>query len=158
MDGVLWEEQRMSMSKFRLAEAKDAESFAKWVTENPQISPEDLEAGKKKNNPTVVFFAVEDETGKVVCFAPFYAQMTLAYLGFNPDSDAAERKEALTWMLNGAMAWAVQYNVHEITTVSQEHYPVARWALNNGLELEPRQLLKFDINRVLAEEALTKGK
>lgn len=136
---------------FRLAEAADAPVFSKWAAENKMIDPKDLKAATKANNPTVVFFAVEDETGEVVAFAPFYCQLTLGFLGFNPEKDAETRKQALEVMLDGAMAFAVQFGVREITTLSKEKYPVARWATGHGFDVDSRQLFTFDINKVLAE-------
>jgi hypothetical protein len=139
----------MSEMKFRLAVPTDAEAFSRWVIDNPQIDPKDVEAAQKKNNPTVLYFAVENSDGVVVMFAPFYLQLTLAHLGFNPATDAEERKHAMAAMLDGVIAFGVQYGIREFTTVSQEKYPVARWALAHGFSQEPRQLFKFDVNRVL---------
>jgi hypothetical protein len=133
-----------------MAEPADAAAFTDWTCENPLIDPKDAQAGLKKNNPTAMCFAVEDDEGKVIAFAPFYCQLTLAHLAFNPESSAKERKEALQAMLNGAMAFAVQFGIREITTVSKEKYPVAKWAEAHGFDREPRQLFKFDINKVLA--------
>ena len=137
------------MWTFRLATPSDAEAFAKWTAENPQIDPKDIEAGLKRNNPTVVVFAVEKD-GVAVAFAPFYCQMTLAHLGFNPDSSASEKLRALNVMLDGATAFAVRFGVREITTMSRADYGVAQWAVRHGFEVDDRQLFKFDINTVLA--------
>jgi hypothetical protein len=133
---------------FRLAGATDAEAFTKWAFENPQIDRADIWAATKKKNPTVVFFAVEKD-GVVQTFAPFYAQMILAHLGFNPDAGAEDRKHALQVMLDGASAFAVQYGIREIVTLSKEEYPVAQWAMKNGFDLEPRQVLKLDLNKAM---------
>jgi hypothetical protein len=141
----------MSKWNFRLAEPADAPAFSKWAAENKLIDPKDLKAATKGQNPTVVFFAVEDETGEVVAFAPFYCQMTLGFLGFNPEKDAETRKQALEVMLDGALAFAVQFGVREITTLSKEKYPVARWATDHGFSVDARQLFTFDINRILEQ-------
>ena len=140
----------MSEWRFRAAESTDAEAFSKWVAENDQIEPRDLLTALSHNNPTTIFFVVERD-GKPILFAPFYCQMMLAYLGFNPDSDGKDRLKALQTMLDGAMGFAVQFGIHEIATLSKENYPVARWAVGHGFELESRQFFKFDINRVLSE-------
>jgi ABC-type amino acid transport substrate-binding protein len=134
-----------------MAEPADAAAFTDWTCGNPQIDPKDAQAGLKKNNPTAVCFAVEDDKGKVVAFAPAYCQLTVAHLAFNPESDAEERKEALQWVLNGLMAFAVQFGIREITMTSKEKYPVAKWAVKHGFEPESRQLFLFNINKVLVE-------
>lgn len=136
----------MSEWKFRAAEPADAEAFAKWSATNPQSDPQDLIAGTQSKNPTTVFFAVEKD-GVVQVFAPLYAQMILAHLGFNPDADPKDKLRALGILLDGVSAFAVQYGVHELVTLSKEEYPIAQWALNHGFELDGRQLLKLDLNK-----------
>lgn len=139
----------MSEWKFRLAEPTDAAAFSEWAGRNPLIDPKDLEASRTEKNPTVVFFAVEDDHGKVIAFAPIYCMMMLAHLGFNPDSSGEERKKAMQMLLDGAIAFAVQFGIREIGTLSKEEYPVARWGMKHGFDLEPRQFFKFDINKIL---------
>jgi len=133
---------------FRLAEPRDAEAFAKWSLENRQIDPKDRIAATKAKNPTCLYFAVEKD-GVVVAFAPIYAQMILAFLCFNPETTADDRKHALQMLMDGVSAVAVQLGIHEITTLSKERYPVARWALGHGFDLDPRQSLKWDLNKLL---------
>lgn len=140
----------MSVLNFRLAEPRDAEAFSRWVSESQQVDAGDVKAASTKQNPTTLFFAVEDETGEVVAFAPFYCQLALGYLAFNPAKNAAARKQALRTMLDGVMAFAVKMGLREITTLSKENYPVAKWAMDNGFEVDARQTFKFDINKVLA--------
>jgi hypothetical protein len=135
--------------RFRLAEPADAEAFTQWTLSNPQIDPKDIEAAKTKNNPSVVYFVAENAEGKVVTFAPVYVQMMLAHLVFNPNSPADDRKQAMKGMLDWATAYALGIGVREIVTLSKEEYGVAKWAVRNGFELDPRQLFKFDINKVL---------
>lgn len=134
---------------FRLAEPSDAEAFSKWVAENPQIDEKDIQAAKISNNPSVLYFAVENPEGKVVMFAPLYLSYTLAHLAFNPDTRASERKQAMQVMMDGAVAWAVQFGLREITTLTKKGYGVAEWALQNGFDAEPRELLKLDINKLM---------
>lgn len=140
----------MSVWSFRLAEPADAEAFACWVAENPQIDPADIQAGLKKNNPTAVMFVVEKD-GKVVSFAPLYCQMALAHLGFNPEALGSDRLESLNVMLDGVMAFAVQFGVREIVTLTDRKYPIAKWAEFKGFVPDGRQLFKFDINSVLKQ-------
>jgi hypothetical protein len=138
----------MSEWKFRLAEPADAADFSKWAAENTQVDPKDLWAGTKKKNPTVIFYAVEKD-GVVVAFAPVYLQLTVAHLGFNPAAEGKDKLRALQMLTDGVSAIGVQYGIREITTLSKEDYPVAQWAIKHGFELEPRQLLKLDMNKVL---------
>ena len=135
--------------KFRLAEPTDAEAFAEWTLSNPQIDPKDIEAAKRKNNPTVLYFVAEDSEGRVIAFAPLYWQMVLAHLVFNPEAEGKDRLHAMQVLLKGAIVQAAQIGIREIVTLSKENYPVAKWAVKHGFDLEPRQIFKFDINRVL---------
>ena len=135
--------------KFRLAEASDAEAFTAWLVSNPQIDPKDVAAAQKAKNPTTVYFAVENPDGIVVTFAPVYMQMTIPHLVLNPETTADDRKKSLQVLLDGLMAFAVQFDIREITMLSLEQYPMAQWALNHGFDVDPRQFFKFDINRVL---------
>jgi hypothetical protein len=134
---------------FRLAEASDAEAFTKWTFENPLIDPKDIQAAKKKNNPTAMYFAVDSPDGRVIAFAPVYMQALLAHLVFNPESTSEERKQAMQMGMSGLIHILSEWGIREIVTMSKEEYPVAQWALKNGFDLEPRQLLKFDMNKVL---------
>jgi hypothetical protein len=131
--------------KFRLAVPEDAEAFAKWVNGNPLIAAEDVEASKKENNPTVVYFVAENPDGVAVGFAPVYVQAVISHLAFSPESTAAERKIALQLGLNGIMGFVAQYGIREIAMISKENYPVAKWAVSQGFELEPRQLFRLDM-------------
>jgi hypothetical protein len=128
--------------KFRLAEVADAPAFAKWAAENTDIDPSDLEAGMKKNNPTVVTWVVERD-GKVILFAPVFCAMQLAHLGFNPDSRASERMGALNVLLRGASAFAAEFGVREITTMTKNGYPLAKWAEAHGFVPDERQQFKY---------------
>jgi len=84
----------MSGWKFRLAEPADAEAFAHWTTENPQIDPKDAWSGLNRTNPTVLTFVAEHD-GKAVAFAPIYLSAVLAHLAFNPEARASEKMQAL---------------------------------------------------------------
>ena len=134
--------------KFRLAEPADAEAFTAWTLSNPEIDPKDIEAAK--NNPTTLYFAVENPAGQVVSFAPIYTQMLLAHLVFSPEANAADRKTAMQFGLNGLISVAVQLGIREIGMLSKEEYGVAKWAIRRGFEVDPRQFFKLDINKILA--------
>lgn len=135
--------------KFRLAVPEDANAFTQWTLSNPQIDSKDIDAAKKKNNPTVVTFAAENGDGQVVAFAPVYFQMILAHLTFNPDSTADDRRQAMRGMLTKGAEFALGMGVRELITLSKEEYGVAKWAVQQGFELDPRQVFKLDLNRML---------
>ena len=137
---------------FRLAEPRDAAAFTKWSLSNRLIDPADREAGTKKKNPTVVYFAVEHD-GVVVSFAPLHCQMVLDFLVFNPDANVKDRKQAMQMLMDGVSAFAVHFGVREIVTMSKEKYPIARWALKNGFKADDRQQLKWNLNEILESVA-----
>ena len=138
----------MAEWKFRLAGPEDAEAFVRWSTSNPQVDPKDIVSATKAKNPTVLVFAVEKD-GVVQAFAPLHVQMSLDYLGFNPDADGKDKLRAMNMLNDGVAAFAVQYGIREITVVSKTEYPVAQWAMKHDFELEPRQLFKRDLNKIM---------
>ena len=93
---------------------------------------------------------VAEKNGKPVGFAPVYLQATVPHLGFDPESGADDRKTAMAVLMDGVSALMVQYGVREITTLSKERYPIARWALQNNFDLDARQVFKLDLNRIMA--------
>lgn len=134
---------------FRLAQPADAEAFAKWASENPQIDPQDLIAGMGKNNPTVLFFVAEKD-GVVQTFAPVYLAAMLAHLVFNPAADDKDKLRGLQMLTDGVAGLMVQFGIREVLTLSREEYPVAQWAVKHDFELESRQIFKLDLNKVMA--------
>lgn len=131
---------------FRLAEPADAPAFAKWVAENPQIDPQDVNAALKENNPTVLYFCATKD-GVPVAFAPLFCSMTLAHLAFDPASEGRDRLRAMKTLIEGVTAFAVQYGIREITTLTREEYPVGAWALKHGFDKDSRELFRLDINK-----------
>ena len=140
----------MSVWNFRLAQPSDAAAFSDWIVANPQIDPKDVEAGAGKTNPTALIFVAEKD-GVPVAFAPVYLSAVLAHLGLNTESRAADKLQALAVLKDGVMAFMVQYGIREIQTLSLPEYGVAKWALANGFEQDPRVLLRLDVNREMAE-------
>lgn len=139
----------MSEWNFRLAEPADAADFSKWIAENRHIDDADKLAATGAQNPTVLWFVAE-KNGKPVGFAPVYLQATVPHLGFDPASDAEDRKAAMGVLMDGVSAFMIQYGVREITTLSKEKYPIARWALDHGFGQDSRQVFKLDLNQVIA--------
>ena len=135
---------------WRLAEPADVPAFTEWLEANPQIDAKDIYAGLKKNNPTSVTLVAEKD-GVAVAFAPLYVKMFLAHLGLDPEAAGKDKLRALQVLMDGAAAFAVQYGVREIGTLSKEEYPIAQWALKHGFDLESRQLLSWDLNKELAK-------
>lgn len=139
---------------FRLAVPSDAESFAKWASENPQVDAEDLLAGTKTKNPTALMFAAEKD-GVVVAFGPVYMMAMLSHLGFNPDAEDKDKLRALQIMIDGVSAFAVQYGIREIGTLSKKQYPIARWAVKHGFEEDERQVFRLKLNEILETTGVT---
>lgn len=140
----------MSNWQFRLAVSDDAAAFAKWAAENPQIDQKDLIAGMGRTNPTVLT-GVAEKDGVAVAFAPVYLSAVLAHLGFNPNSRASEKLEAMNVLKDGFSALMVQFGVRQIETLSMPDYGVAQWAMKHGFEQEPRSLFRLDLNCEMAE-------
>jgi hypothetical protein len=115
---------------FRLAEPSDAPAFAEWVSAGLSeglFDREDVSAGLKSNSPTSVAFCVEKD-GKVVAFAPLTAVMLIPHLCFSPDAAGRDKLRAMKMLMAGVSAFAVQYGIRKILTLSKEEYPVAQWA------------------------------
>jgi hypothetical protein len=127
----------------RIAEAKDSEPFAKWIGESTQIPMEDVQASLKENNPTSVTLVIEDENGKVILFVPTYAVAMVGFIGFNPEATERERVKGLHAMKKSLQAFWAMHGVTEIDTLTREDYPVAKWAMHNQFDVEPRQLLRL---------------
>ena len=139
----------MSEFAFRLAEPADAEAFSNWTAANTQIDDADKLAALKENNPTVVWFCVTRD-GVPVAFAPVYLQAMVPHLGFNPGIEGRDRLRALQMLMDGVSGFMVQYGIREIGILSKEEYPIAQWALKHDFDLEPRQFLRLDLNKVMA--------
>ena len=132
----------------RLAQPSDSAVFADWIVNNPFIDPKDVQDGLKANNPTSITF-VMCHNGLPVWFAPCYCTMHVAHMGVNPAASVRERKEGLSRILAGVGAFAIQFGIRAITTLTKSHYPVARWAKANGFEADSRELYKCDLNKWL---------
>jgi len=130
---------------FRLALPEDAPAFKRWMADCKLIDPSDLTASMKSVQPTAVTFAVV-KNGVPVVFAPIFATMSLGFLSFNPEANIKDRKSALKVLLRGAIAFAFQFGIRHLTTLSMRGYPVARWAEANGFVPETRTLFKYDLN------------
>jgi hypothetical protein len=139
---------------FRFAEAGDAESFTRWVADNPQIDRGDTLAATKEQNPTTTYLVVEHE-GKPVMFLPAYLVMRIGYLGFDPETDAETRKGAMEFMLQALKALAETFHVSTIDVLTKSGYPVAEWARAHGFDPDPRELFRLNL---LQKEFLQKEK
>jgi hypothetical protein len=124
----------------RVAGAEDADLFAEWIGKSNDIPVEDIKASLKESNPTSVTLVIEHE-GKVILFFPTWAVALLGFIGFNPEATPRERIKALDACKRSAQAFWGMHGVTSIATLTREDYPVAKWAMHNGFELEPRQVL-----------------
>jgi hypothetical protein len=140
----------MSLWNFRLAAPSDAEAFAKWVTENPQISVAEIDSARKDNNPTVLTFVSECD-GVPVSFVPIYLVARVAHMAFSPDARASEKIKSLAVLKDGLAAFFVQFGIREIEALSLPEFGVAKWAEANGFEREPRDAYRLDLNKEMKE-------
>jgi hypothetical protein len=124
---------------FRFAEKKDAELFARWASENPQIDRKDIAAATKEKNPTTTYLVIERD-GEPVMFMPVYLVMRIGYLGFNPAADRETREEAMETMLKAVKRFAGVYQIGQIETLTKSGIPVAEWAKAHGFDSDPREL------------------
>jgi hypothetical protein len=134
-----------------MAVKEDAPEFAKWVANNPDIPSRDVQAGLSKNNPTALCFVAEKD-GKAVAFAPLHLAAVLDYLGLSPDASAADKLRALKMLQDGVSHFMLGYGVSEIQTLSQPEYGIAKWAVKNHFEEEPRKLFRLNLSDEIARE------
>ena len=134
----------MSEWSYRIAEPADAEAFSRWVAENPRIDPQDVQDGLNKNNPTALTF-VACLDGTPIWFAPLYLSAHLAHLGVKPESDAETRKTGLEGLMNFVGFFMASQGIRQITTLTKEKYPIARWAKKHGFKVDPRQFFKWNL-------------
>lgn len=123
----------------RFATPGDAQAFAEWAVNNPDIPDKDIRAAMSENNPTVRYLVIEED-GFPLLYVPVYCAIRIAYLGFNPEADDREKIEAMNAMLKAIQAFAGNFGVKEIGTLTKEGYSVAKWAKKHGFEPDDRQL------------------
>lgn len=133
---------------YRQARPADAPLFAEWVNSNPLIDPGDVQRTIHGNNPTCVFLVAEED-GVPVAFMPVYIPMHIAHLSFSPTARASQKIKALHGLHDFATALAVQFGIREMTVLTREDYPMAKFAKQIGFKRDNRQLFRFDINSVL---------
>jgi hypothetical protein len=138
--------------EFRLAVPSDAPAFAEWVKWNLHIDPKDVATALKENNPTVIYF-VATKDGVPVAFSPIYTAAVVAHLGFDPLSEAEDRKTAMNVLHDGTMAFFVQFGIREILALSDPKYGAAKYAMKRGFEQDTRSLFRFDINKAMEKPA-----
>lgn len=142
-----------SVWNFRLSTPEDAPAFSRWVSGAVAaglIDQKDVDAGLRKNNPTVLFYAAEKD-GVVVAFAPVYFQFAVPHLGINPDANADDRKRALQVLTDGVSAMAAQFGIREIVLLTKPEYNIAQWGLKHGFDLDSRQTLKLNLNPIIKQ-------
>jgi len=136
---------------YRWAQPSDAEAFSKWSSENGKIPHKDILASMSANNPTCVYFVIEKD-GVPILFAPFYVQMILAFLGFNPEAGRKDRIDALAKMQEITSKFAEKHGIREIAVQTSPEYPVAKWAVKNGFNEEPRKTFKYRVTPLIDPE------
>jgi hypothetical protein len=134
----------MSEWSFRFAEKHDAQPFADWALNNHDIPHKDIQAGTREQNPTVQYFVIEND-GKVVLCVPAFCVLRIAYLLFNPDTSERERIKAMGMMREALKAFAENFGINSIETLSKEGYAVAQWAKKHEFKVEDRQLFGLTV-------------
>lgn len=147
----------MSEWTFRGALPEDANLFADWVRNNPQIDPGDVQRTIQGNNPTCVTF-VACLDGKPVAFVPVYAVAMIAHLGFDLDARASAKMQAMPVLLDGITSFFIQYGIRELAVLTREDYGIAKWAAAHGFEKDGRELFRLDINKLLPPADVTSTK
>lgn len=130
------------MMTFRFANQSDAPAFAEWATMNPDIPQADIEAAMKENNPTAVFLIIEED-GEVILSVPAYAVLRIACLLFNPQATERQKIAAMGKMREAIMAFAANFGINQVDTVTKKGYAVATWAEKHGFTPEDRQLFEL---------------
>lgn len=130
------------MMTFRFANPEDAEPFAAWATDHPDIPARDIKAAMKENNPTATILVIEDE-GTPILYVPLYCSVRIAYLGFNPIADQRLRIAAMNTMRTAIMAFAANFGINQVDTLTKSGYAVAQWAEKHGFKAEDRQLFEL---------------
>lgn len=131
---------------FRFAEADDAEKFARWAAENPQIDRQDILAATKEKNPTTTYLVIEED-GEPVMFLPAYLVLRIGYLGFNPAATADQREAAMGTMFKALQVFAQEHQIGSIDTLTRSTIPVARWARRHGFTADTRELFTAKVPR-----------
>lgn len=130
---------------FRFAEPKDADSFALWVAENPQIDRSDVVTASVKENPSTTYLVIARD-GEPVMFLPAFLVMRIGYLGFNPAADAETRKAAMELMLHKLQGLGALFSISTIDVLTKSGYPVAEWARAHGFDPDSRELFKLNLS------------
>jgi hypothetical protein len=136
---------------YRWAEPSDAEAFSLWSSTNAKIPHKDVVATMSVNNPTCVYFVIE-KNGVPLLFAPFYLQMLLGFLAFNPHAGRRDRINALEKMHEVSAGFASNLGIREVVVQTSPEYPVAKWAVKNGFEEEPRTTFKYRVTPLVDPE------
>lgn len=136
--------------KVRFAGPQDAENFSRWAANNRFVDPGDIRDSLKASNPTSTVLVVE-KNGIPILFAPFYATIVLAYLGFNPETDnAKDRVTALEIMKKAMMLFAELHGVREILTYTSADQQVAQWAEKHEFRPESRTAYRLKFSKKAA--------
>jgi hypothetical protein len=135
----------MSFS-IRFAEPRDQETCLKWAVSNPNIPKEDLlETGQ---HPTATAIVIEQD-GVPVLFFPLWAIVRVGFLGFNPETNSDDRKQALNVGLQALKAFAQNFGISEaqFTSSAADEYPMLRWGRTKGLTKLDKSVFKMKVGK-----------
>jgi hypothetical protein len=115
--------------KIRMAEEADAPSFAQWITSNPDIPQEDIDAVSACKIPMVLVVEID---GQAEMFMPLLPAVTIGYLGFRPDSEPRKKATARRAMQRALKEFQSRLQIQDAYVFTKAEYPMGKWALRNG--------------------------
>lgn len=112
----------------RFAEPRDFESFAHWVSTNPDIPRDDTRILNYPRTLTLVF----ETNGAPVLFVPITPVYEVGFLGFKPDLDARTKAKALRMVIAALQKVMRETQVLETEVFTRAEYPIGKWATKHG--------------------------
>jgi hypothetical protein len=117
--------------KIRMATEADAPAFAEWITSNPDIPQEDIEAVSACKIPMTLVVEID---GQAEMFVPLLPAVTIGYLGFRPDSTPRKKARARREMLRALELFQIGLQIPDAYVFTKAEYPMGKWALRNGFK------------------------
>src|SRR5262249_25053749 len=121
----------------RLARPSDAEAFAQWALNNPDIPAADIDAVA---NSTALTIVVEAD-GQPELYIPYIFSeteplLTIGYLGFRPGPAPRTKAKALKAILAATHRLQDHFDC-KVRVVTEPEYPMGKWALKHGFIQKP---------------------
>ena len=126
----------------RPAQPGDAESFAAWAANNPDIPQQDINAVRKSEIPFVLVVEID---GEAAMYMPLIPAVTIGYLGFRPDLAPRPKAKAMRAMLAALKEFMGALKISDTYVFTKAEYPMGKWALRNGFK--PKEKDGFTLER-----------